>query len=370
MDAMRHNYFYACLESKLVMRIRSATRATSAVLNPVNGDPDPTSLELLLCEQFNIQDSIFARRYRLMDKCHQQGTRFMDWMNKMTAESDECDLAGMTPDLFLAGQFTAKCADPELQKELMKTDGMLKAIRDAAVAYERHSGDLCTYSEKVPTGHISAVRGNCPKCGGVCASGSKCPADNSSCMYCSKRGHWACVCRKRSGDGASSGRSKSPDRSKCQSGHSKPKKTEYKKAKERGESYTDKNKKGDGNASKGTRPRKQNGGGVNTVHLVEEEADGEALPLVNTVVRARNTPRLIVRINGYEQKIAALPDTCACLSLIILSWIEEFDLWHMVDTSAPPRLSTATSSSMEVSGTINLQLTVILQERPARVLPA
>jgi hypothetical protein len=55
-------------------------------------------------------------------------------MNEMTTESDECDFAGMSPDLFLAGQFMAKCADPELQKELMKTDGTLKGIRDAALA--------------------------------------------------------------------------------------------------------------------------------------------------------------------------------------------------------------------------------------------
>jgi hypothetical protein len=290
-DAMRHNYFYACLESKLAFRVRSAATATSAVLNPVNGDPDPTSLETLLREQFDIQDSLFARRYRLMGKRHKQGTRFTDWMNEMTAESDECDLAGMTPDLFLAGQFTSKCADPELQKELMKTDGTLKAIREAAVAYERRSGDLRTYEEKVPAGHISAVRGSCPKCGGVCSSGSKCPADDSSCMYCGKRGHWAGMCRKREADNNNSGRSKSSDGGRRHQGRSKPKKTEYKKAKERGESYTGKNdKKSDGDASKGARPKKQNGGNVNTVHLVEEEADGEALPSVNTIVRARNPP--------------------------------------------------------------------------------
>jgi hypothetical protein len=126
-------------------------------------------------------------------------------MNEYTAESDECDLAAMTPDLFLAGQFTAKCADPELQKELMKTDGTLKAIREAAVAYERRSGDLRTYEDKAPSGHVSAIRGDCQKCGGTCSTGSKCPADDSTCMYCGKRGHWAGVCRKRQSDNSNSG---------------------------------------------------------------------------------------------------------------------------------------------------------------------
>jgi hypothetical protein len=43
-DSMKHSYFYACMEDKLAFRVRSAATATSAVLNPVGGDPDPTSL--------------------------------------------------------------------------------------------------------------------------------------------------------------------------------------------------------------------------------------------------------------------------------------------------------------------------------------
>jgi hypothetical protein len=277
-DAMKHGYFYACMEDKLAFRVRSAATATSAVLNTPGDDPDPTSLETLLREQFDMQDSLFARRYRLMDNRHKPGTRFTDWMNQYTAESDECDLAAMTPDLFLAGQFTAKCADPELQKELMKTDGTLKAIRETAVAYERRSADLGTYKDKASSGssgHISAIRGDCQRCGGTCPSGAKCPADDSSCMYCGKRGHWAGVCRKRQSDDNSgrrkspdrgrshgrqsddnSGRRKSPDRGRSHS--RKPKKTDYKKAKERGQSYTGRSddSDSDGGASKGARPKR------------------------------------------------------------------------------------------------------------------
>jgi hypothetical protein len=363
-DAMKHGYFYACMEDKLAFRVRSAATATSAVLNTPGDDPDPTSLETLLREQFDMQDSLFARRYRLMGNRHKAGTRFTDWMNQYTAESDECDLAAMTPDLFLAGQFTAKCADPELQKELMKTDGTLKAIREAAVAYERRSADLGTYGDKASSGssgHISAIRGDCQKCGGKCPPGSKCPADDSSCMYCGKHGHWAGVCRKRQSDD-NGGRRKSPDRGRSRS--RKPKKTDYKKAKERGQSYTGKSddSDSDGGASKGARPKR---GGINTVQLVEEEAADNALPSVNTVSRARNTPALTVRVNGYEQNIAALPDTGACLSIISPSWIGEFDLWHEVDTSTPPKLSSATGSVVEARGTIDLQLTVITQGKAA-----
>jgi hypothetical protein len=360
-DDPTYSYFYACMEDKLAFRVRSAATATSAVLNTPGDDPDPTSLETLLREQFDMQDSLFARCYRLMGNRHKPGTRFTDWMNEYTAESDECDLAAMTPDLFLAGQFTAKCADPELQKELMKTDGMLKAIREAAVAYERRSGDLRTYEDKAPSGHVSAIRSDCQKCGGTCSSGSKCPADDSSCMYCGKRGHWAGVCRKHHTD--NSGRSKSTDRGRSR-GRSKTRKMDYKKAKERGESYTGKNdKKSDSDASKGARPKQR--GSVNTLQMVKEEAADEALPSVNTILRARNTPRLVVRVNGYEQRIAALPDTGACLSIISPSWIEEFDLWHMVDTSAPPKLFLATGSVMDARGTIDLQLTVITQGKTA-----
>jgi hypothetical protein len=400
-DAMKHGYFYACMEKKLAFRVRSAATATSAVLNTPGDDPDPTSLETLLREQFDMQDSLFARRYRLMDNRHQPGTRFTDWMNQYTAESDECDLAAMTPDLFLAGQFTAKCADPELQKELMKTDGTLKAIRETAVAYERRSADLGTYKDKASSGssgHISAIRGDCQRCGGTCPSGAKCPADDSSCMYCGKHGHWAGVCRKRQSDDNSgrrkspdrgrshgrqsddnSGRRKSPDRGRSHS--RKPKKTDYKKAKERGQSYTGRSddSDSDGGASKGARPKR---GGINTVQLVEEEAVDalpsvnveeeavHALPSVNTIVRghsvrARNTPTLTVRVNGYERSIAALPDTGACLSIISPSWIGELDLWHKVDPAAPPKLSSATGNVMEVKGTIDLQLTVITKGKAA-----
>jgi hypothetical protein len=156
----------------------------------------------------------------------------------------------------------------------MKTDGTLKAIREAAVAYERRSGDLRTYEDKASSGssgHISAIRGDCQRCGGTCPSGSKCPADDSSCMYCGKRGHWAGVCRKRQSDnGNSGGRSKSSDRGRSRS--RKPKKTDYKKAKERGQSYTGKSddSDSDGGASKGARPKAASG--INTVQLVEEEA--------------------------------------------------------------------------------------------------
>jgi hypothetical protein len=105
-------------------------------------------------------------------------------------------------------------------------------------------------------------------------------------------------------------------------------------------------------------------GGINTVQLVEEEAV-DALPSVNTISRPRNTPALTVRVNGYEQNIAALPDTGACLSIISPSWMEEFDLWHKVDTSAPPKLSSATGGVMEAGGTIDLQLIVITQGKAA-----
>jgi hypothetical protein len=49
------------------------------------------------------------------------------------------------------------------------------------------------------------------------------------------------------------------------------------------------------------------GAAANAVQLVEEEAVNYALPSVNTVLRPRNTPALTVRVNGYEQNIAALP---------------------------------------------------------------
>jgi hypothetical protein len=44
-DALKHSYFYACMEDKLAFRVRSAATATSAVLNTPGDDPDPTSLE-------------------------------------------------------------------------------------------------------------------------------------------------------------------------------------------------------------------------------------------------------------------------------------------------------------------------------------
>jgi hypothetical protein len=172
-------------------------------------------------------------------------------------------------------------------------------------------------------------------------------------MYCGKRSHWAGICRKRNSD-SNSGRSKSSDNGRRPTGRTKPKKTEYKKAKERGKSYTDKNnKKIDGNASKGARSSQQKRSNVNMVHLVEEEEDSAA-PSCNSIATVKNTPKLIIRINGNEQKIAATPDTGVCLSLISPSWIDDFDLWHMVDTSAPDRLSTATGGRMDVRGTINL----------------
>jgi hypothetical protein len=68
---------------------------------------------------------------------------------------------------------------------------------------------------------------------------------------------------------------------------------------------------------------------------------------------------------AMSRDIAALPDTGACLSIISPSWIGEFDLWHEVDTSTPPKLSSATGSVVEARGTIDLQLTVITQGKAA-----
>jgi hypothetical protein len=53
-DAIRHQFFYACLEYKLARRVRTAAMATSAILNPENGDPDPTLLETLLRTEFDM----------------------------------------------------------------------------------------------------------------------------------------------------------------------------------------------------------------------------------------------------------------------------------------------------------------------------
>jgi hypothetical protein len=155
------------------------------------------------------------------------------------------------------------------------------------VAYERRSGDLRTYEDKAPSGHVSAIRGTARSAVARAPSGSKCPADDSSCMYCGKRGHWAGVCRKRQSDNNNSGRSKSSDRGRSR-GRSKPRKTDYKKAKERGESYTGKNdRKSDGDASKGARPKQQGRGSVNTSNWSRRRPLTEALPSVNTICEGK-----------------------------------------------------------------------------------
>jgi hypothetical protein len=94
---MWHKHFYVCLDDKLAHRVRSAATATSAMFNP-NGSPDdPTSLQTLLTKQFNDRNTIFTRRYRFFGKLHPKGVKLSDWYNKLCAEGDECDLAGIPP---------------------------------------------------------------------------------------------------------------------------------------------------------------------------------------------------------------------------------------------------------------------------------
>jgi hypothetical protein len=76
------------------------------------------------------------------------------------------------------------------------------------------------------------------------------------------------------------------------------------------------------------------------VHTVEDEVVNLHVdPLCNSVVAPKDTPKCEVRVNGMDMVIKATPDTGASISLINIKWIEEFDLWPLVDKSAMPRLA-------------------------------
>jgi hypothetical protein len=132
------------------------------------------------------------------------------------------------------------------------------------------------------------------------------------CTYCRKTGYWFGVCHNHAseGNGNSSAWSKNPGGLRP-SGRNKPCKTEYKKAKEWGDCYG----KNNGNVSKGTQSNDTGKAKhINIVQVIEEPE----LPICASIVKPKNTPEVMVRVNGLLQQMMATPDTGACLSIINL----------------------------------------------------
>jgi hypothetical protein len=341
-DSCKHQYFYACLEPKLAMRVRPKATRTSAVLNPLEGDEDPTSLETLLRQEFEMFDSVFARRYKLLGRRHHKGIKLSDWWSQTRAEADECDLASLTPDLLLALILTAYCAVPEQQDELMKTDGTLENVLKAMYAFEKRCGDVKTTRGVDPTGTVAAARGGCQSCGGSCRPGDVCPAKGSACSYCGRKNHYAIVCRKKASDQANGVDKPPAPRPPAR----KPKKTEYKKAKERGESYSDKNKKPTSNS------------------VTPRAPESSSTPTCAGTVSMKATPSIWLHINGEERTTRAMPDTGSCASIIRPDWVEDLGVEDEVDRTERPTLFNANGDDMVVVGTVSLHVKLATVRRP------
>jgi hypothetical protein len=320
-DAERHAYFYACLDTKLAMRVRAAAVPTSAIFNTVGAAPDETSLESLLTKEFDANDSLFARRYRYLSKRHNRDQKLSDWYVELRAEEDECDLAAVTPDLLSALKLCAECADPVLKDELLKTDGSLEAVVTAMKAYEvrvtnKNRTKPGGSASNAGGGSIAAMRGNCMGCGSTCTSSSACPARGTTCNFCGKVGHWASVCKKKASQGGASGSSGG--------GRNKPRrKTDYRKAKERGEPFNGGNASGGAQqGSTGARPKQQQ------LKIGSLSTGG--------ISGARNAPNVRLRINGGSKVVTAVPDTGACCSIISPGLVRDLDLCDQVNGEVAP----------------------------------
>jgi hypothetical protein len=201
-DFVQTPVLLACLEPKLAMRIRPKANRTSAVLNPVNGDEDPTSLETLLRQEFEMFDSVFARRYRLLGKRHQKGIKLSDWWERFAPRPTSATSPASRQICSLLSSSRLYCAVPEQQDELMKTDGTLENVLKAMYSFEKRCGDVKTTRGVDPSGVVAAARGGCQSCGGLCRPGDVCPAKGNACTYCGRQNHYAAVCRKKASDQA------------------------------------------------------------------------------------------------------------------------------------------------------------------------
>lgn len=293
--AGQHAYFLACLDDKLVCRIRSAIMPAARVFNMPGSPVDPESLEGLVRAEFDSLDSLFSRRYRYRCLTMAKGELLSDYHRRLREEVDECQPNDMTPDTDMALRLVTDCSDPVLKDELLKTSGELGDIIKAYKAYETRQATLTrTTGTGSRANIINYVRGNCGRCGGTCRPKDKaCPAIYAECLYCGLKGHFKSVCNNRRHDEKAtkgSGRSHKLGENNTNS-KSKGKKTEYQRRK-LGRS----NDGGTGNSG-GARPKK----------LVACKHDDGRSDLSDTEDIPRNLGALFLAVKREDPGAAVLP---------------------------------------------------------------
>ena len=348
-DEERHAYFFACLDSKLVGRLRPEVAADAVVFQPADRAHN-TSLEAHLRREFDATTSLFARRHHLFEMRQSRGQRLSDFHVKLRAQGDECDLDNLGTNQLYALRLITECNDPILKDELLKTDGELASVTKAIAAYETRSRTMVATTSSslnyVASGWSRSGGNGCSFCGGAnCRGKPSCPATNSDCLRCGKAGHFQSVCRQAAPKPAKAAQQQSSASSTPGSkGKKKKGKTEYRKQKDRGQH----------NAIESTGAAE--GPDVSFGHMYSVEEVGAlewSLGGLPYVTGGRPTPQLRISINE-EPPIFAVPDTGASWTVVPRSLVQKLRL--RVDRSSVNTLRCANGVHMTVDGLVTLHL--------------
>uniref|UniRef100_A0A914XTH9 CCHC-type domain-containing protein n=2 Tax=Panagrolaimus superbus TaxID=310955 RepID=A0A914XTH9_9BILA len=162
-------------------------------------------LLLLIKNHCSSAPNLFALRVKLFNERQQPGQSVQDYISYMSQLLGQCAMKDMTPQQYGVLAILRGLQSDELRQYLMNPTNTLddiEATRKLAVSFEQSKGAAkeikMEYKDK-PFGMNMVGKGNvCGYCGGLHVKGrNRCPAAEATCNECSKKGHFAKMCRSK-----------------------------------------------------------------------------------------------------------------------------------------------------------------------------
>ena len=227
-------YFYICLDPYLQTRVQAKAQGAT----PVMKAPGENSCMDILEEEFMLKYPIFARRLDFFRYNQKPNQAFSEFTQELRKKGDEARLAELNVDEIYVLRYLTGCCDEKLTERLLKEEektrdkldkithqyevskSYLKAMNTGApiVAQVRRNdyqkkGGKSGFKKRYPknsNGNYKKGRkfekrdhkkNICFGCGNKMPKGGwkehKCPAKNTTCRGCKKKGHWVEMCRQK-----------------------------------------------------------------------------------------------------------------------------------------------------------------------------
>ena len=162
-----------------------------------------------LDKKFTKRSSAVMMRHKLRNHRQLEGHSIENFLSDLQAMAKRCPIKALTAeqhrDQLISDAFVSGLQSPSIRQRLLESSednlsDLVKTALTMELAIEDAKGLSQSSHITNPTLAVSASSSSsksCYWCGGIIHSKNKCPARNSVCRQCGRKGHWQKVCNSR-----------------------------------------------------------------------------------------------------------------------------------------------------------------------------